>query len=676
MIRCPQCQQECPDDALYCGNCATKLLTAATAKSQTKPFDIVTDNAASISNASVLSDVSDADGTRSADEKREALTDDRSSDSSFVGKVIDGKYYVIKRLAAGGMGEVYLARQKGVNQDVAIKKLHSEYYHDKEIVARFRDEAHSYARITHPNAVKILDLLNVRGQLCIVMEYVDGKTLTHYLDSGYIFTLRQIIDIGLQLADALGTVHRAGIVHRDLKTENVMLLETVPGRFSVKILDFGIAKMQGRPDSHKTKTGHLVGTPEFMSPEQCYGAEVDQRTDIYAYGILMFAMITGKLPFTAPNALALMNLQVHHPTPKLQRPDQSLIPEGLTALVNRCMMKAPEERYQSFADVITDLTCLQEGRKPEIAQTDGAEAYSGGDDSFLSLEMDDSETTGVASPRETRIRPTDEPSSEHFSFTLDESEESELSEATAEETPDDDRERSDDDFSLGELEIGSPSLIDHPPIKEKATGKSAITAAIVLILALGVGGFFLFRGTPAPQSEQTIEAAGDIASAETPTQVVRNQMPEAIDSPPSEKSSETLEETQEAVVAAAEPIAPSQAAALAVLERGIWRATLERIQVMTMGGELTGAQSLMKALSKANLAEEEASVFGALNTQLEQFQQIEKQANTARRHQNCGKIEDLTTSEAIPPEAVGFRNTLESIAKKCKSELAAPPTTL
>lgn len=676
MIRCPQCHQECPDDAVYCGNCATKLLSAAPDKSQTKRFDIEADNAAGLSNASALSDISNADRAPYADEKSGGESEERSDDHSFVGKVIDGKYYVLKRLAAGGMGEVYLARQKGVNQDVAIKKLHPEYYRDKEIVARFRDEAHSYARITHPNAVKILDLLNVRGQLCIVMEYVDGKTLTHYLDSGYIFTLRQIIDIGLQLADALGTVHRAGIVHRDLKTENVMLLETVPGRFSVKILDFGIAKMQGRPDSHKTKTGHLVGTPEFMSPEQCYGAEVDQRTDIYAYGILMFAMITGKLPYTAPNALALMNLQVHHPTPKLQRPDESWIPEGLTALVNRCMMKAPEERYQSFADVITDLTCLQEGRKPEIAQTQDSGADVEREDSFLSLEIEAPETEQPPRGETATISPSD-PSGDHFSFTLDDGEESELSEladASSEETREDTRERNDDDFSLGELEIGSPSLSDHPPVKEKTSGKSAIFVAAALILIVGAGSFFLFRGTPESPEPQAVEASDDMAAEPTPN--AQNQVPETIDPQPSESPTEPQAEAPVDDVAPPKPIAPSQAASLSILERGIWRATLERIQVLTMDGELTRAQTLMKAVTKDKLGEEEAAVFDALNAQVEHFQQIEKQANTARRHQNCGKIADLISSEAIPPEAVGFRNGLESIAKKCKSELAAPPTTL
>ena len=130
------------------------------------------------------------------------------------------------------------------------------------------DEARSYGKITHPNAVKLHDLLNVKGQICIVMEFVAGKTLTQYIESGYVFSLRQIVDISLQIADALGTVHRAGIIHRDLKTENIMLMETVPGRFSVKILDFGIAKMLDKPVDRKTKDGLIVGTPEFMSPEQ------------------------------------------------------------------------------------------------------------------------------------------------------------------------------------------------------------------------------------------------------------------------------------------------------------------------------------------------------------------------------------------------------------------------
>ena len=315
MPECPNCHHEVSEEALYCGNCAALL------------------------NEEV---------------------------DNFIGKCIDGKYYIQERIASGGMGDVYLARQKGVGQEVAIKKLKREYYQDRVIVERFINEARLYGRVTHPNAVKLHDLLNVNGQICIIMEYVHGKTLTRYVESGYIFSTRQIIDIALQIADALATMHQAGIIHRDLKTENIMLMETVSGRFSVKILDFGIAKIKDGRSNSMTQEGVIVGTPEFMSPEQCFGAKVDHRADIYSFGILLYVMICGRLPYEATNALAMLQKQVSEPLPELVRMDGSKVQPGLEGIVRKCAMKEADARYQSMVDVITDLTCLQEGRETSL----------------------------------------------------------------------------------------------------------------------------------------------------------------------------------------------------------------------------------------------------------------------------------------------------------------------
>ena len=284
----------------------------------------------------------------------------------FLGKCIDGKYEIKKLIASGGMGEVYLAQQKGTGQEVALKKLKREYYQDSVVVERFINEARLYGRVTHPNAVKLHDIIDVDGQLCIVMEFVAGKTLTHYVETGYSFSTRQIVDIGIQVADALATLHQAGIIHRDLKTDNIMLLETVSGRFSVKILDFGIAKFKDGRSNSLTQQGVIVGTPEFMSPEQCYGMPVDQRADIYSFGILLYVIICGHLPFEASTALALLNKQANEPLPDIKRPDSAKIPLGLEGVVRKCTMKKPEDRYQSFADVIADLTCLQDGRTTSL----------------------------------------------------------------------------------------------------------------------------------------------------------------------------------------------------------------------------------------------------------------------------------------------------------------------
>ena len=288
--------------------------------------------------------------------------------NSFIGKSIDNKYDITELIASGGMGEIYLARQKGAGQIVAVKKLKSEYNQDRVAVKRFINEARLYGQVTHPNAVKLHDVLNVNGQICIIMEYVDGKTLTQYLKLGYVFSTRQIIDISLQIADALATFHKAGIIHRDLKPDNIMLIETVSRRFSVKILDFGIAKFN--QEKGLTQQGMIIGTPEFMSPEQCYGLPVDHRADIYSFGILLFIMICGHPPFEAPNALALLNKQTSEPLPKMIRPDSSNVPLALEKIVRKCAMKQPDDRYQSFVNVIEDLTCLQEGRATSLDQSD------------------------------------------------------------------------------------------------------------------------------------------------------------------------------------------------------------------------------------------------------------------------------------------------------------------
>ena len=349
MIECPKCKHLVADDAKFCGNCAAPI------------------------HPEVI--------------QSEAVVPQAEEVDPFVGKCIDNKYYITERIASGGMGVVYLAMQKGVGQEVAIKKLHSMYYQNPTIVERFINEARSYGKISHPNAVKLHDLLNVNGQICIVMEYVKGRTLTQFLQSGYLFSIRQIIDISLQLADALGTVNQAGIIHRDLKTENVMLLETVPGRFSVKILDFGIAKFLDKPPQQSTEAGLIVGTPEFMAPEQCYGHPVDNRVDIYAFGVLMYAMICGKLPFTAESQMAVMQMQISAPVPTMVRPDKSEVHPGLEAIVLKCMMKAPDDRYSSFTEVIVDLECLQEGKQTRIAVS--------GEFAVAEEDEDDSEDTSV-----------------------------------------------------------------------------------------------------------------------------------------------------------------------------------------------------------------------------------------------------------------------------------------
>ncbi len=285
----------------------------------------------------------------------------KSDKETFVGKCIDNRYDIISHLASGGMSEIYLASQRGIGQQVILKKLHPHLYQDQNAVQRFIDEARTYATITHPNAVKMYDLLNVNGQICLVMEYVAGKTLTSYLDSGYVFSVRQIIDIAMQLADAIGTVHNAGIIHRDLKSQNIMLMETVGNRFSVKILDFGIAKIKN--NTNLTQEGAIVGSPKYMSPEQgCGRKDIDKRTDIYSFGVLLYEMTCGHLPFDGESSLVILHQQIYADVPFIERPDNTNIPPELTNLILKCLKKNADERYSSFDEIVCELTDIQEGR--------------------------------------------------------------------------------------------------------------------------------------------------------------------------------------------------------------------------------------------------------------------------------------------------------------------------
>lgn len=304
--------------------------------------------------------------------------------TNLVGKCINNKYIVTKRIAEGGMGEVYLARQQGIDQEVAIKKLHRDLCSNQKLVDRFITEAKSYGKISHPNAVKVHDLLNVNGELCIVMEYVKGKTLTSYIESEYAFSQNQVIHIALQVADALATAHDAGIIHRDLKTENIMLLETVSGRFSAKILDFGIAKVADAPTDGQTCQGTILGTPEFMSPEQCCGKAIDGRSDIYSFGIILYVMLSGRLPFLSESKVGVIGQQLNCFPPKLRRKDGETVSPELEYVTMKCLRKEPKDRYQRFADVIQDLELIQEGKVPVFASS--ADVIVSSDDPMADLE--------------------------------------------------------------------------------------------------------------------------------------------------------------------------------------------------------------------------------------------------------------------------------------------------
>lgn len=279
-----------------------------------------------------------------------AVNDDGES---MIGQVVAGKYRIERKIGQGGMGEVFLALNDELGQRVAIKFLNRKLAHDEGLVARFLNEARSYCRVNHPNAVTLLEYgQHTDHTLYIITEFVEGKNLGETLKEAGTFSTAQVVQVGMQLCEVLATAHAQGVIHRDLKPDNVMMMPVARGRLAVKVLDFGIAKMVDDDDAPTTETGSVFGTPEFMSPEQARGDGADPRSDIYALGIILFFMVTGKLPFRGKNKLAVLNKQLNDPPPRPSelRPEAEISPR-LEAVIMKCLNKSPDARYATAEDL-------------------------------------------------------------------------------------------------------------------------------------------------------------------------------------------------------------------------------------------------------------------------------------------------------------------------------------
>jgi eukaryotic-like serine/threonine-protein kinase len=274
-----------------------------------------------------------------------------------------GPFEILAPLGAGGMGEVYRARDTRLDRTVAIKLLPSEIVNAPgRRVERFRHEARAIARITHPNICTLHDVGEDGAAIFLVMEHIDGVTLARRLEHGQLpmpLALRTAIGI----ADALDHAHRLGVVHSDLKPGNVMLT-----RDSVKLLDFGLAKLRERDDqvpddltrTRLTETGTIAGTVPYMAPEQIEGREVDARTDIFAFGIVLHEMLCGQRPFAGESRAALMAAIVAAEPPPLSSL-QPQVPDSLERLVRRCLAKDPDDRWQTARDLAAELRWIAEG---------------------------------------------------------------------------------------------------------------------------------------------------------------------------------------------------------------------------------------------------------------------------------------------------------------------------
>src|SRR5438132_1065028 len=226
----------------------------------------------------------------------------------LVGQVLADRYHIMKKLGEGGMGQVYLAEHVKMGRRSAIKVMNPSMVHDPDAISRFNREAANASRITHPNVCAIYDFGETAdGTIYLAMEFVEGEPLTDLLQREGALAAPRAAHIFVQVADALQAAHDLGIVHRDLKPDNIMLTRGRQGSDVVKVVDFGIAKAVGGDGGQKvTKTGLVVGTPEFMSPEQLAGDKLDGRSDLYSLALVLFKMLTGKLPFQATSVQETM----------------------------------------------------------------------------------------------------------------------------------------------------------------------------------------------------------------------------------------------------------------------------------------------------------------------------------------------------------------------------------
>jgi serine/threonine-protein kinase len=327
-----------------------------------------------------------------------------------VGSLVDERYRVIEAMASGSMGVVYKAERVPVGKLVAIKFLHAPFANDSEFLGRFERETRVMSKLNHPNCVSVVDFGVWDGAPYLVMEYVSGTTLRALIDNGAL-PPRRALALIRQIAAGLAHAHAQGVVHRDVKPANIMVSEEIGTGDHVRILDFGLARLRGAVGRDATQSNVVVGTPNYMAPEQTVGGGlIDARTDIYAAGVVLFEMVCGERPFQADDTLALLGMHRAAPIPRLvdRMTESAVLPAGLQDVIDQAMAKSPGDRFQSAIELTEAIDGVAAGRPtttraPLIRRSTEARRHAGHAPTMLDV-SDSSAAESIAPAPRLRAR--------------------------------------------------------------------------------------------------------------------------------------------------------------------------------------------------------------------------------------------------------------------------------